>query len=78
MRRQREGWQRDATRQLATGRTGEALDAKRAILGASTGRAVRDHNTPLGVHPRISKAVRQLLPVAQCGAANREFLVASR
>src|SRR6185437_1286847 len=25
-RRQREGWQRDATRELATGRTGEALD----------------------------------------------------
>lgn len=27
IRRQREGWQRDATRQLATGRTGEALHA---------------------------------------------------
>ena len=27
IRRQREGWQQDATRQLATGRTGEALDA---------------------------------------------------
>jgi Ti-type conjugative transfer relaxase TraA len=26
IRRQREGWQRDATRELATGRTGEALD----------------------------------------------------
>jgi Ti-type conjugative transfer relaxase TraA len=29
IRRQREGWQQDATRQLATGRTGEALDAYR-------------------------------------------------
>ena len=27
IRRQREGWQQDATRQLATGRTGEALAA---------------------------------------------------
>ncbi len=30
IRRQREAWQRDATRQLATGRTSEALDAYRA------------------------------------------------
>ncbi len=29
IRRQREGWQQDATRQLATGRTGEALEAYR-------------------------------------------------
>ena len=30
IRRQQEGWQREATRQLATGRTGEALDAYRS------------------------------------------------
>jgi ATP-dependent exoDNAse (exonuclease V) alpha subunit len=30
IRRQRESWQQDATRQLATGRTGEALDAYQA------------------------------------------------
>lgn len=30
IRRQREDWQRDATRQLATGRTAEALDAYRS------------------------------------------------
>ena len=39
VRRQREDWQRDATRDLATGRTGEALeayDARSAVHAAST------------------------------------------
>ncbi|HWW64466.1 MAG TPA: Ti-type conjugative transfer relaxase TraA [Sphingomonadaceae bacterium] len=45
VRRQREDWQRDATRQLATGRTGEALaayDAAGGIHAAETREQARD------------------------------------
>jgi len=44
VRRQREDWQRDATRQLATGRTAEALqayDQKRMLQGAASRDAAR-------------------------------------
>jgi Ti-type conjugative transfer relaxase TraA len=44
IRRQREGWQREATRELATGRTGAALDRYEAagmILGHETREAAR-------------------------------------
>ena len=44
IRRQQEDWQRDATRQLATGRTGEALDAYRddgMLYAAETREAAR-------------------------------------
>ena len=41
VRRQREAWQRDATRELATGRTGEAL-ARYAAAGMVMGHATRD------------------------------------
>ncbi len=46
IRRQREDWQRDATRQLATGRTGEALDAYRdhdMLHAADTRELAREH-----------------------------------
>ena len=44
VRRQREGWQKDATRQLATGRTGEAIhayDRHGMVLSADTREAAR-------------------------------------
>ena len=40
IRRQRDAWQRDATRELATGRTGEALE-RYAAAGMVTGHASR-------------------------------------
>ena len=38
VRRQREDWQRDATRDLATGRTGDAIDAYRRPRHGACGR----------------------------------------
>src|SRR5487761_21748 len=45
VRRQRKAWQKEATRQLATGRTGQALEAyisRQGVLGASTRQEARE------------------------------------
>ena len=62
IRRQREDWQRDATRQLATGRTGEALGAYRdhdMLHAADTRDLAREQLIDRWDRERIANAQRQ-------------------